>query len=300
MFGGCGEFSEAQQASNYFVFASFRGNGESGLRLALSRDGLDWKSVGYDRSLLKPEVGGKLMRDPCVIMGPDGRFHMVWTSSWEDRGIGIAHSDNLIDWSEQAFIPVMAHEPAAKNAWAPEIFWDNKTQKYYIFWSSTIPGKFPETAATADKGWNHRIYFTSTTDFTTYADTQLFFEPGFNVIDATIVANGASYHMIVKEETRYPPAKNLRVSTAASLGGPWKTRGAAFTPAGLWVEGPSVLKVGERHIVYYDAYTEHRYGAMSTVDFADWRLEKPHFPRGMRHGTALQVPRSVYNALSRL
>ena len=301
LLNACEDVNKLQkEATNYYAFTSFRGNGESGLRLALSRDGLNWQTVAYDKSLLKPTVGGKLMRDPCVILGPDQRFHMVWTSSWEDRGIGIAHSDNLIEWSEQQFLPVMESEPTAKNAWAPEIFWDDSSKQYYIFWASTIPGKYPETEAAADKGWNHRIYHTTTTDFKNYSPTKLFYEPGFNVIDSTLVADSSRYYMILKEETRYPPAKNLRVATANSLLGPWETQAAAFTPKNIWVEGPSTLKIGERYFVYYDEYTEHRYGAMSTTDFINWRKESPRFPRGMRHGTALHIPKQVYHSLEKL
>ena len=41
------------------------------------------------KSFLIHEVGkDKLMRDPCIIEGPDGLFHMVWTVSWAERGIG--------------------------------------------------------------------------------------------------------------------------------------------------------------------------------------------------------------------
>ena len=40
---------------------------------------------------------------------------MVWTAGWYEKGIGIAHSEDLIHWSEQKYIPVMAHEPTARN-----------------------------------------------------------------------------------------------------------------------------------------------------------------------------------------
>ena len=97
-----------------YLFASFRGNGEDGLHLAHSRDGLEWAALNGDRSFLKPEVGGKLMRDPCIIRGPDGLFHMVWTTSWSDKGIGYANSKDLVSWSEQQFVPVMEHEAGAR------------------------------------------------------------------------------------------------------------------------------------------------------------------------------------------
>jgi hypothetical protein len=63
-------------AEQYFLFTSFRGNGEDGLHVALSTDGYHWQALNHDRSFLKPQVGGyKLMRDPCLAEGPDGTFH---------------------------------------------------------------------------------------------------------------------------------------------------------------------------------------------------------------------------------
>lgn len=70
------------QTSTTFVwlFTSFRGNGEDGLHLAYSRDGYRWTALKNDQSFLTPTIGTKLMRDPSLIQGPDGMFHLVWTT----------------------------------------------------------------------------------------------------------------------------------------------------------------------------------------------------------------------------
>jgi hypothetical protein len=284
------------------LFSSFRGNGEDGLHLAYSPDGLRWTAINDDKSFLKPEIGGKLMRDPCIIRAPDGLFHMVWTTSWTDRGIGVAHSNDLIEWSTQQFVPVMAHEPKARNCWAPEITWDPQGEQYVIYWATTIPDRFPETAASADRGWNHRMYCTTTKDFTTFTETRIFYEPGFNVIDSTIVRHHDRFVMILKDETRHPPAKNLRVATSPRVTGTWGDASEPFSPKGLWVEGPSCLNVGEYVYVYFDAYAKHRYGAMRTKDFESWEdvSEEISFPRGTRHGTAFTVSKEVLDRLLRV
>src|SRR4051812_18213824 len=87
-----------------YVFTSFRGDGD-GLHLAYSADGRDWTDL--DRVFLKPTVGSKLLRDPQILLGPDGLYRMVWTSGWKDTGIGYATSKNLTDWSEQKYLPLM-------------------------------------------------------------------------------------------------------------------------------------------------------------------------------------------------
>ncbi len=92
----------AQTGDSVYLFSYFINNGEDGLHLAWSEDGLSWKALNNNQSFLKPEVGkDKLMRDPCIIQTPDGIFHMVWTLSWGEKGIGYARSMDLMNWSEQ-------------------------------------------------------------------------------------------------------------------------------------------------------------------------------------------------------
>jgi hypothetical protein len=290
----CGlQAAQPAPADVVYLFSSFRGNGEDGLHLAYSRDGLEWQALRQDQSFLAPGVGGKLLRDPCITIGPDNRFHMVWTSSWKDNGIGIAHSQDLVQWSEQMYIPVMNHEPEARNCWAPEIFWDATSKQYIIFWATTITGRFPETEKNGD--WNHRMYYVTTKDFISYSKAALLYDPGFNVIDATIVRDGNRYTMILKDETLNPPAKNLRVAFSKKITGPWSRASVPFSPAGEWVEGPSLIKTGQWWIVYFDEYRNGAYGAMRTQDFKSWEdlSDRLHFPKGTRHGTVFAVPKAV-------
>ena len=79
----------------------------------------------------------------------------------------------------------MAHEPTTVNVWAPELFYDEPNEQFIICWASTIPGRFPDHAEPHDN--NQRMYYTTTRDFKTFAPAKLFFDPGFSVIDCTIV-----------------------------------------------------------------------------------------------------------------
>ncbi len=172
-----------------------------------------------------------------------------------------------------------------------------------IFWSSTVEGRFPETLAAGDPPfWNHRIYRTTTRDFQSYAAVELFYEPGFNVIDATITAFDSRYVMVMKNETRYPPAKNLCVAFAEKILGPWSAPSAPFSPQGVWVEGPTVLRVGEWYYVYFDRYIERTYGVMRTKDFQTFEdlSDRLRYPAGMRHGTAFPVSTARISSTKRL
>ena len=154
----------AQAEGGAYLFSYFIGDSRDGLHLAYSEDGLTWTPLKNGESFLKPNVGkDKLMRDPSICQGPDGTWHMVWTSSWTDRIIGYASSKDLVNWSEQKAIPVMMHEPTAHNCWAPELFYDEPSQTFYIIWATTIPGRHKEVPVIeSEKGLNHRIYYVTT------------------------------------------------------------------------------------------------------------------------------------------
>ncbi|MCI4643659.1 MAG: glycoside hydrolase family 43 protein [Hyphomonadaceae bacterium] len=289
-----------------WLFSSFRGDGETGLHLAWSTDGLTWTALREDASFMKPEIGGELMRDPCIILGPDGRYHMVWTTGWWENNIGLAHSDDLITWSEQTLLPVMAHEPEVMNSWAPEIFWDEEAGEYVIFWSSAIPDRFPETAdrgdirSTTGKSINHRIYAVTTSDFETYSDTHLFYDGGFVSIDASLLKHGEQYLLFLKDETKRPtPEKNVRLARGASAQGPWGAVSEPFSPEGVWVEGPTAAWIDGAVHVYFDAYMEHRMRGMRSTDLETWEdiSDQLSFPDGIRHGTVLPITRERLEAL---
>lgn len=283
-----------------YVFTYFKGNGEDGLHLAYSEDGYKWETLKKDASFLTPEVGkDKLMRDPCVIKGGDGLYHMVWTDSWTDHGIGYASSKDLIHWSKQEFLPVMAYEEKSRNTWAPEITYDSKSKKYMIYWASTIEGKFTETQSSEEKGYNHRIYYTTTKDFKSYKKTKLLYEPGFNVIDASIVKDEKGYTMFLKDETKVPVQKNLKIATSKKLEGPY-TKASEPITGNYWAEGPTAIQINGEWVVYFDKYTQKKYGAVKQTS-KGWEdiSDQVSFPQGTRHGTVIKVSADVIAALKK-
>jgi len=290
----------------YYVFAYFQNNGQDGLHLAHSRDGIHWTSLRDNKSFLTPMAGrDKLMRDPFVLQGPDGLFHLVWTVSWKERGIGYARSRDLVQWSEQKTLPVMEHEPNAVNCWAPEMVYDDENGRFLVFWSTTIPGRFPETDNQSSKGppepgSNHRIYCTTSKDMKTFSETRLFFNQHFNAIDADIVQNGKRYVLFLKDETNKPftPQKNIRVTLAEHAEGPYGPVSKPITGS-FWAEGPAGMKVGNTWVVYFDRYRDGRYGAVVSTDLETWTdiTDVLHFPPGTRHGSVFRVSEKVINGL---
>lgn len=293
-------------AEDAYLFAYFKGE-RDGLHLAWSEDGLKWTALNGDRSLLKPVVGkDRLLRDPSICQGPDGIYHMVWTSSWHDRIIGYANSKDLIHWSQQRAIPVMEHEQTTLNCWAPEITYDDETGEFFIYWASTIPGRHSHVETSErEKQWNHRIYLVTTKDFVTFTPARLWFNPSWSAIDSAIIrvpgGEGRSrWMMAVKNENSNPPEKNIRVTFTEHLkdGFPVEVSGPILDMD--WVEGPAPLAVGGDIYIYFDAYTRHKYMAVKSSDGGKtWTDVTAQFvyPKGIRHGTAFRVDKAVVEKL---
>jgi hypothetical protein len=290
-------YCHGQQESVY-MFSYFKNNGKDGLHLAFSNDGYKWTALKNDKSFLTPVLSkDSLMRDPCIIRGADNLFHIVWTVSWNERGIGYASSADLVNWTEQKFIPVMMHEDSARNCWAPEITYDKKGKQYMIYWATTIAGKY-KMDTIIENGYNHRMYYTTTKDFKKFSKTKLLYDKGFNVIDATIVPDGKKYIMFLKDETKIPPQKSIKIATSKKINSNYSTASKPIT-GNYWAEGPTVVKLKNKWVVYFDKYRDHKYGAIESADLFIWTdiSDKISLPEGIRHGTIFKISKSEFDNL---
>ena len=288
-------FSTSASAKDIYVSTSFHEPANEGLRFIYSYDGINWNPI--EGTFLSPKVGNqKVMRDPSIVKGPDGTFHLVWTSSWRgDKGFGYASSKDLIHWTEERFITVM-DDPTTVNVWAPELFYDDVKRQYMIIWASCIPGKFPD--GLEDHNNNHRLYYTTTKDFKTFSKAKLLIEPGFSSIDATMVKRGNNdYVMVLKDNTR--KQRNIKVAFAKSPYGPWSEASESFTD--MFCEGPSTAYVDGWYYIYYDSYRQKIYGAHRTKDFKTFedRTGSVKFPVGHKHGTVFMASEDIVNNLIR-
>ncbi|WP_321438423.1 glycoside hydrolase family 43 protein [uncultured Bacteroides sp.] len=294
--------SSCQTQDKIYLFSYFKDNGTDGLHLAYSKTGYEWHALKGDSSFLAPKVSSsKLMRDPCIIKGPDGIFRMVWTVSWTTKGVGYAFSKDLVNWSEQKLIPVMEHEDDVRNCWAPEITYDKKNKEYMIYWSSTIRGRYPLKNQMSEDEYNHRIYYVITKDFNAFTETKLLYDRGFNVIDATIHPLENKYVMFMKDETLYPSEKNIKIAYSDNLIGPYTNASKTIT-GNYWAEGPAAIKIKGKWIVYFDKYKEGKYGAVESNDLRSWIdiSDKISFPNGTRHGSVFRISEKELNILLHL
>ena len=277
-----------------YIFTSFHEPANEGLRLLYSYDAYYWTDL--NKTFLKPEVGTqKVLRDPSIVQGPDGTFHLVWTCSWKgDKGFGYASSKDLINWSEQKFLPVMESETKTVNVWAPEIFYDDEKKEYVIIWASTIPFRFAKGIEEEEN--NHRMYSITTKAFISFSKPKLFLDPGFSVIDAVIVKRASKdYVLVLKDNTR--PNRNLKVAFAKNALGPYENVSETFSPK--LTEGPTVVKVKNDWLIYFDAYGQKIYSAYKTADFKAFKdvTADVSIPEGHKHGTIIKVKRKVIENL---
>lgn len=286
------EFENSEK--EVYLFTSFHEPAHEGLRFLYSYDGYNWDSI--PGVFLKPEVGlQKIMRDPSIVQGPDSTYHLVWTCSWKgDPAFGYSSSKDLINWSEQQHIPIMQYDTTTVNVWAPELFYDDESEDFIIVWASTIPFKFEKGIEAEDN--NHRLYYTKTKDFKDFSKAELLYDPGYSSIDAVIVKKDQSdYVLVFKDNTR--PERNMKVAFGKTATGEYLNQSEPFT--GNFTEGPSVVKVGDEWLIYFDAYEKKSYDAISTKDFKTFTNinDQISIPFGHKHGTIFKATESILDKL---
>jgi predicted GH43/DUF377 family glycosyl hydrolase len=289
-------FTSCSSSRKAYLFTSFHEPADSGLRLLYSYDGYYWND--FSKIFLKPLVGTpKIMRDPSIIQDKDGTFHLVWTTEWKNsNGFGYANSKDLIHWSEEQYIPIMQSEPETVNVWAPEIFYEDSSKQYIIVWSSCIPGRFPK--GLEDERNNHRLYYTTTKDFKNFSPAKLFFDGGFSSIDAVIVKKAMNdYVLVVKDNTR--PELDIKVAFSNNAFGSYTNTSKTFTDK--FSEGPTVVKVKDQWLIYFDAYRKKIYEAVATKDFQTFANIDSliRVPQNHKHGTIIEVKRNFVKKLIR-
>ncbi|MGG1515707.1 family 43 glycosylhydrolase [Paenibacillus oryzisoli] len=282
------------QKQNAYIMGYFRsGPGQSHkteqLHYAFSRDGLHWYELNGNKPVWKSSIGEGILRDPFIAKGVDQQWHLVYTTRPMGPSIGYACSKDLIHWTNEKPLRVMTDIPDTVNSWAPEFSYDTEDESYLIYWASS----------TGKDLSNSKHYCVKTKDWEKFSNTDLFYAPGFQTIDASLAEHDGKYYMAVKDESHvyepdrfpHPPMNYLAVSDR--LEGPYETLPGIQTPD--YTEGPEFLWIEseKRWLLYYDYWAYGKYGIMSSTDMHNWSSELDgslsRFPHGARHGTMFPV-----------
>lgn len=277
------------------VMSYFTRNGEDGLHLAISPDGLHWTPVAGARSLFQAGVAGEnLMRDPFLLPAHDGSgYHCLWTTGWSGRSIGYAFSTDLVSWTEARALPVMESIEDAGNAWAPEAVYDTEQGDYLIYFASRIPSRYE----------GHRMHHVRTKDFNTISDPELFYDPGHSVIDTHLIHDPERHRWLMITKNEEDGNKCLFTATGPAPSGPWSDPSAPI--AGKLTEGATSIRGDQGWLLLYDAYGAHQYQALTSQDLqtfedASSEIHFEGFPERVRHGTALSIDDATYQRLAAL
>lgn len=296
--------------AHHYLYGYFQeveeGRGD-GLHFAHSHDGLSWNPLGGGKVFLSPAVGGKSFRDPHLLRDPRGKYHLVWTSScvpWakpdcvQDRGFGHATSEDLVTFSEQTLIEVPVAKLNVEHFWAPETFYDAATEQYLVSWASPLvapPNPQP-----------HSIYYSLTKDFVTFSDPAILYgRADRDLIDATIVKQGGSYFMFMKDEAA--GQKNLRVVSSPLLfgEGAWAGEPSAPITGAEPAEGPAALVQDGQLLLLFDKYANGGLGALRSrdlvalTDVASWEdVSSSVFAAPMRHGSVVELSHDVFRSVA--
>lgn len=259
------------------------------LHYAYSRDGLRWFELHENKPVWSSSLGEGILRDPFIGRGPDGKWHLVYTIRPMGPSIGYATSDDLIHWTDEKALPVMKDIPDTVNSWAPEFSYDPIHEDYLIYWASS----------TGQDLSNSKHYCTRTKDWRTFTKTALFYDPGFQTIDASLAEHEGKYYMAIKDESHvyeplrypHPPMNFLAVSN--QIEGPYEIINGIQTPD--YTEGPEFLWVEreKKWRLYYDYWAYGKFGVMESSDMTHWSSEleesKVRFPYRARHATMFPI-----------
>ena len=105
----------------------------------------------------------------------------------------------------------------------------------------------------------------------------------------------ATWRLIFKDERKMSLQKRLRLASADSPEGPWKSVSEPFTHA--WVEGPSAIRIGQDWWIYFEL---HRAASLRASTTRDWKTFKDvtsqlSFPDDHRHGTVVRITKRKRN-----
>ncbi|KRF43901.1 glycoside hydrolase [Paenibacillus sp. Soil787] len=297
-----------------YLFAYFIGEGtKDGEQLYMASSNgnnpLNWNNLNNGKPVFTSHLGEKGVRDPSIVRSPDGdKFYMIatdlniysngdWTRAQTtgSTSLLIWESSDLIHWSNQRLVKVSSD--LAGNTWAPEAFYDKTTGEYVVFWASKIYSDASKSGSP-----NERMMYAKTRDFYTFTEAQEYYNPGYSVIDTTMIENNGKIYRFTKDErdfnaTTAPNGKMVFEESGNAIFGNFtmikEGIGKGSIPAG---EGPLVFKAnGEnKWYLFIDYFSGGGYKPFYTTDLASgiWTPASSGYSLptpAPRHGTVLPI-----------
>jgi hypothetical protein len=309
-----------------YLFVYFTGEGTADgeqIRYALSQgnDPLHWRESNAGKPVLTSTIGEKGLRDPFVIRSPKGdTFYLIATDlrmyqnssgSWDyvqrhgSRSVMVWESTDLVHWTDHRLVKVAPDN--AGNTWAPEAYWDDRLHEYVVFWASK---RYAADDPDHTGSTYNRMLYATTEDFRTFGAPKVWDDPGYSVIDSTVIKDKGTYYRFTKDErdpgssspcSKFITAEKSRDLTDTSYGFVADCIGSGAVQRG---EGPTVFRSNteRKWYLFIDEYGLRGYVPFETTDLASgvWTPSTDYaLPASPRHGTVLPVTGAEYERLLR-
>lgn len=278
-----------KSTSGAYLFAYFRDdakstNGEN-VFYAVSKDGYNYESLNGGVPVASASQGTGHSRDPYIMKAQDGaeyKYYMVatdanTTNNYNNTGLHTWGSNDLITWDELANPQFATDKGGGSNTitnlcWAPEAIWDPVAGKYMVYFASHEADSAANESA--------KIYYSYTTDFRTFSEKQVLFDPGYGVIDADITPYKNGYVMLYKKEAKSDPgAKKVWYTfktgkSPSNSNGEYDAANAKIFESATktQAEGPEVFPISgtSNYGVLVDYFSDGGFGFSYTSDFESY------------------------------
>ena len=289
-----------------YLMAYFTGNSGILERMyyAYSVDGLAWNNINGARPVFDAYDDTVRIRDPYMLK-VNGKFHLVHTAGRDNKYVFHWESNDGITWSgangqrnrAAGQINVVPDGNPAPNAWAPEFYWDG--EKFYLFWTSKHWDLDGDGRATGDEQ-RQKLFYVTTTDWLSFSEPRLLFDPGFGAIDLNVISEGGTVYGIAKAEVGVNADRYLFLAKGDSITSLSGVEDILPTVRG--VKGPQFLKLIDGSFrLYYDFFTigSRSWGAAESDDLETWTeiTPDPIFPDDVRHGSIVIVTKQEVAAI---
>ncbi|WJK39728.1 family 43 glycosylhydrolase [Solwaraspora sp. WMMA2056] len=305
-----------------YLFSYFTGEGTATgeqvyFALSQGNDPLHWQQLNDGRPVLTSTLGEQGLRDPFIIRSPEGdKFYQIATDlrihgngNWDgaqrhgSKSIMVWESTDLVNWTDQRLVQVSPD--TAGNTWAPETYYDPTIGAYVVFWASKL-----YAADDPDHTGNtyNKMLYATTRDFHTFSEPQVWVDPGYSVIDSTVIDHDGVYYRFTKDErnnsSSTPCSKFILAETSTSLRSTdWEFLADCIGRGAMSQgEGPTIFKSNteEKWYLFIDEFGGRGYIPFETTDLASgvWTPSSDYaLPTSPRHGTVLPVTQAEYDAL---
>jgi hypothetical protein len=286
----------AMAANTAYVMAYFTESpqfqgADYGLHLAVSRDGLNWTPLNQNNPVVTPTAGTMGLRDPFVFRKQDGTFGVIATDlrgtnfSLNSQFLHMWDSTNLTNFT--GYRRLRMHT-LNTHTWAPTVFRDAARGLYGIVYS-------------ANNGQD--VFLVNyTSDFQTVSAPQVYFSPGFPVLDGDIVVDGATTYMYYKNL-----ADGLLYGARSATGAPNSfTTYTSGLRQGNAIEAPLLLKTNEGSgwRLWGDSFSpvnnDFYAWSSSNINANAWTpLNQRDYtpPLNSKHGSMVGITDAEYNGL---